>query len=107
MDNKNILKENLNREIREFRKNFQSMKPIDVYNSFYRINFYEEYYMLLMSDFIDEYTQIFSERIVEWLNKFENPLLFLYNEWLSYDGAFSGDWNDMVNFITNLYEEEK
>lgn len=102
-----MLKENLNREIREFRKNFQSMKPIDVYNSFYRINFYEEYYMLLMSDFIDEYTQIFGERIIEWLSKFENPLLFLYNEWLSCDGAFSGDWNDMVNFITNLYEEEK
>lgn len=102
MNEKTILKENLNREIREFRKSFQSMQPVDVYNSFYKINFYEEYYLLLMSDFIDEDTQL-----IEWLSKFANPLAFLYDEWLSCDGAFSGDWNDMVNFITNLYEEEK
>ena len=107
MNGKVIFKENLNREMQDFRQSFNSMQPVDVYNSFYKINFYEEYYMLLMSDFIDEYTQIFSERIVEWLSKFENPLLFLYNEWLSYDGAFSGDWNDMINFITNIYEKEE
>ena len=102
MNNKAILKENLEREIKEFRWSFERMDQKDVYNSFYKINFYEEYYMLLVSDFIDEYTQI-----VEWLSKFENPLAFLYDEWLRSDGAFSGDWNDMMNFITNLYEEEK
>ena len=102
MNNKTILKESLNREIQEFRKSFQSMQPVDVYNSFYKINFYEEYYMLLSSDFIDEYTQL-----IEWLSKLSYPLAFLYNEWLSCDGAFSADWNDMINFITNLYEEEE
>lgn len=102
MNEKAILTENLDKEIIEFRKSFKSMQPVYVYNNFYRITFYEEYYVLLISDFIDNY-----EHLVEWLSKFENPLAFLYDEWLSCDGAFSGDWNDMVNFITNIYEEEE
>ena len=97
MNGKVIFKENLNREMQDFRQSFKSMQPVDVYNSFYKINFYEEYYMLLVSDFIDEYTQI-----LEWLSKLSYPLAFLYDEWLSCDGAFSGDWNDMINFITNM-----
>ena len=102
MNGKVIFKENLNREMQDFRQSFKSMRPVDVYNSFYKINFYEEYYMLLVSDFIDEYTQI-----LEWLSKLSYPLAFLYDEWLSCDGAFSGDWNDMINFITNIYEKEE
>ena len=102
MNGKVIFKENLNREMQDFRQSFKSMQPVDVYNSFYKINFYEEYYMLLVSDFIDEYTQI-----LEWLSKLSYPLAFLYDEWLSCDGAFSGDWNDMINFITNIYEKEE
>ena len=102
MNGKVIFKENLNREMQDFRQSFKSMQPVDVYNSFYKINFYEEYYMLLVSDFIDEYAQI-----LEWLSKLSYPLAFLYDKWLSCDDAFSGDWNDMMNFITNIYEEEK
>ena len=102
MNGKVIFKENLNREIQDFRQSFKSMQPVDVYNSFYKINFYEEYYMLLVSGFIDEYAQI-----LEWLSKLSYPLAFLYDKWLSCDDAFSGDWNDMMNFITNIYEEEK
>ena len=102
MNEKTILKKNLDREMEEFRQGFNSMQPVDVYNSFYKINFYEEYYMLLVSDFIDEYTQI-----LEWLSKLSYPLAFLYSEWLGCDGAFSGDWNDMINFITNIYEKEE
>ena len=102
MNGKVIFKENLNREMQDFRQSFKSMRPVDVYNSFYKINFYEEYYMLLVTDFIDEYAQI-----LEWLSKLSYPLAFLYDKWLSCDGAFSGDWNDMMNFITNIYEEEK
>ena len=102
MNGKVIFKENLNREMQDFRQSFKSMQPVDVYNSSYKINFYEEYYMFLSSDFIDEYTQL-----IEWLSKFENPLEFLYSEWLGCDGAFSGDWNDMINFITNIYEKEE
>ena len=102
MNEKTILKKNLDREMEEFRQGFKSMQPVDVYNSFYKINFYEEYYMLLVSDFIDEYAQI-----LEWLSKLSYPLAFLYDEWLGCDGAFSGDWNDMINFITNIYEKEE
>ena len=102
MNGKVIFKENLNREMQDFRQSFKSMQPVDVYNSFYKINFYEEYYMLLVSGFIDEYAQI-----LEWLSKLSYPLAFLYDKWLSCDDAFSGDWNDMMNFITNIYEEEK
>ena len=102
MNNRTILAKHLDREMQEFRQNFENMQPLDMYKDFYKINFYEEYYMLLSSDFIDNYTQL-----VEWLSKFENPLAFLYDEWLGCDGAFSGDWDDMVNFITNIYEEEE
>ena len=102
MNGKVIFKENLKREMQDFRQSFKSMQPVDVYNSFYKINFYEEYYMLLASNFIDEYAQI-----LEWLSKLSYPLAFLYDEWLGCDGAFSEDWNDMINFITNIYEKEE
>ena len=102
MKEKTTFKKNLDREMEEFRRGFNGMQPVDVYNNSYKINFYEEYYMLLGSDFIDEYTQL-----IEWLSKFSYPLAFLYGEWLSCNGAFSEDWNDMINFITNVYDEEK
>lgn len=103
MDKKTVLQENLDREIRSFRRSFERMKPEEVYESFYKINFYEEYYALLTSDFIDNYAQL-----VDWLSKRSYPLAFLYDEWLRCDGAFSCDWNDMVDFMVNLmdYEEE-
>lgn len=101
MDKKTVLQENLDREIKSFRRSFERMKPAEVYECFYKINFFEEYYALLISDFIDSYVQL-----EEWLSVHSYPLAFLYDEWLRCDGAFSGDWNDMVNFMTNLYEEE-
>ena len=50
MNTRTIFRENLNREIREFRKSFQNVQPTGVYNSFYKINFYEEYYLLLIDE---------------------------------------------------------
>lgn len=102
MNNKAMLKENLNNEFKSFRRSFERMEPKDVYDSFYKINFYEEYYALLSSDFIDNY-----DLLVDWLSKHSYPLAFLYNEWLSCDGAFSGDWDDMIDFMTTVYEEEE
>ena len=102
MDKKTVLEENLDNEMKSFKRSFERMKPEEVYESFYKISFYEEYYALLTSDFIDNY-----EQLVEWLSVHSYPLAFLYDEWLSCDGAFSGDWNDMINFITNIYEEEE
>ena len=37
MNGKVIFKENLNREMQDFRQSFKSMQPVDVYNSFYKI----------------------------------------------------------------------
>ena len=103
MDKKTVLQENLDREIKSFRRSFERMKPADVYKCFYKIHFFEEYYELLISDFIETYIQL-----VGWLSKRSYPLAFLYDEWLCCDGAFSGDWNDMVDFMINVmdYEEE-
>ena len=103
MDKKAVLQENLDREIRSFRRSFERMKPADVYKCFYKIHFFEEYYELLISDFIESY-----KHLEEWLSVHSYPLAFLYDEWLCCDGAFSGDWNDMVNFMINVmdYEEE-
>lgn len=48
MDKKTVLQENLDREIKSFRRSFERMKPADVYKCFYKINFFEEYYELLI-----------------------------------------------------------
>lgn len=102
MNYKNILVEKLERERNEFKQKYSDMQPLQVYKSWYKITFYEEYYGMLTSDFIDRHDY---EDIIKWLCGFENPLEFLYDEWLAYDSAFSGYYDDMWIWIRDLYDE--
>lgn len=96
------IKEKLNQEMAEFKKSYQNMTPTQIYNDWYIIGFKEEYYEMLMSNFIDWDDYPF---IAKWLCEFEQPLQFLYTEWLSYDGAFNHDWDMMFDFIEEVYRD--
>lgn len=97
-----ILHETLTNEMMDFRKSYESMSPTQVYNDWYIIGFKEEYYEMLMCDYVDwdDY-----EHIAKWLCGFKCPLQFLYDEWLSADGALDHDWNAMFDFIEEVYRD--
>ena len=106
----NTLKEKLYNEMQKFKSTYETMTPTQIYNDWYIICFYESYYEMLI-----HYTQVNEiQDILDWLNTYENPLGFLYSEWLSCDGAFCGLWDDMIAWLQDLkcdveensYEEE-
>lgn len=92
----------LDAEITEFRKSYEDKTKKEIYNDWYVINFYENYYELLVNNICDIKTDV-----VRWLNSFRRPLAFLYDEWLSCDDCFSERWDDMVDWIENLYRYQK
>lgn len=92
----------LDAEITEFRKSYEDKTKKEIYNDWYVINFYESYYELLVNNICDIKTDV-----VRWLNSFRRPLAFLYDEWLSCDDCFSERWDDMVDWIENLYRYQK
>lgn len=91
----------IDNEIKEFRENYASF-PETAYGDYYTIFFIESYYNMFASiaDKIDE-------DVICWLNKHKNPLDFLYGKWLSCDGNFSESWDDMSNWVEQLFNEEK
>ena len=89
------LKQKLNNEMQEFKNTYETMTPMQVYNDWYMISFYESYYEML-AYYIDEDLE---KDILEWLNTYNNPLAFLYGEWLSSDGAFCMFWDDMIAWL--------
>ena len=97
------LVEKLNKEIEEFRYSYKNMTYTQVYNDWYTIGFYESYFDLLTSGFIDDRIK---EETVKWLLSKEKPLAFLYSEWLGCDDPGSLDWNDMLICLENLCDEE-
>ena len=78
----------LDAEITEFRKSYEDKTKKEIYNDWYVINFYENYYELLVNNICDIKTDV-----VRWLNSFRRPLAFLYDEWLSCDDCFSECWD--------------
>lgn len=104
MNYENIFYENLTKEMDNFKATYNNMEAIQIYNDWYIIGFYESYYELFMSDFL-EYKDY--EDLYKWLSGFEHPLQFLYNEWLSSDGAFNHNWDMMVDFVETVYKEKQ
>lgn len=101
----NTLQQKLNAEMAEFKKTYETMTPTQIYNDWYIIGFYEAYYELLLYINDNEDTYCGSQEILDWLNTFKNPFGFLYSEWLSADGALSYDWDDMFDFIEEVYKD--
>lgn len=98
------LRENLKKEIAEFKQEYEKKEPMQVYNDWYHIAFYEAYCAMLASDYIDNRCD---DDLLGWLSEKEKPLGFLYAEWLSCDGELSLDWDDMLDWLESEYEREK
>ena len=101
----NALKQKLDNEIQEFKKTYETMTLTQVYNDWYIIMFYESYYEFLTYLIEDEYSGYNSKDILKWLDTFENPLGFLYSEWLSCDGAFCMLYDDMIAWLADLMDD--
>lgn len=97
------LTEKLDKEIEEFHYSYKNMTYVQIYNDWYIIGFYESYFDLLTSGFIDDRIK---EETVKWLLDKEKPLAFLYSEWLRCDDPGSLDWDDMLSWLENLCDEE-
>jgi len=104
MDVYNKLSLKIDAEIEDFRKETESQHPKEIYEAWYRIGFYEEYYEMLACDFTEEN---FSEDEVAWLLKNDKPLGFLYGVWLDCDGAFDHSWDAMADWIHLIYSERE
>lgn len=99
----NTLAQKLNNEMAEFKAIYETMTPTQVYNDWYVIGFYESYYEML--SYYIEVEQ--NEDILEWLGAYENPLGFLYSEWLFCDGALCLLWDDMIAWLQDLKDEKE
>lgn len=95
------LREKLDKEMQEFKNEYLPMAPTEVYNDWYIIMFYESYYEMLVY-YIEENL---NEDIIEWLNTYDNPIGFLYCEWVSCDGSFCMLWDDMVAWLQDLKDD--
>ena len=102
MNYQDILVEKINKEREVFKHEYAEAQGCQVYEDWYVIGFYESYYEMLTSDFV-EYD--IYEDMIKWLSDFEEPLSFLYCEWLSCDGHMSHGWDDMLSWLHELYEE--
>ena len=100
----NTLKQKLDNEMHAFKKTYETMETIQTYNDWYIIMFHESCYEFLTYLIENEHCYN-SDNILRWLNIFENPLGFLYSEWLSCDNAFSLSWDDMFIWLMDLMVE--
>lgn len=82
-----------------FRAMMCAMKPEELYDAWYKVNFYESYHELLTSK-----EMLRHPKLIKWLNKFELPIEQLYIEWCCCDAHFSGLWDDMIDWLRETYE---
>ena len=98
-----LLQEKIKKEIERFRDSYSKLDFKKVYNDYYKISFFESYYEMISTNFID--IECF-ENEIKWLSSKAEPLEFLYDEWLNGDSAFSFNWDKMFDFIKDLYYEK-
>ena len=95
-------------EVEEFRKRMTNESPEYVYSACEKVCFIETLYdMLFCTNIASDAKENISFDAIKWLNKQKNPLEFLYGKWLSCGGNFSESWEDMSNWVKQLFNEEK
>ena len=96
-----IFIENLETEIRNFRKSYDNMSSAHAYNDWYIIGFCESYFDLFMSGYAeyDDYKEIY-----KWLSEIKSPLGYLYDVWICGDAAFNHNWDMMWDFVETEYK---
>ena len=103
MNTKELLKQKLDNEYSKFMTNTLKLEPMQIYNDWYVIMFYETYYeFIVYCCDTDEYGL---DEVIVWLNTFKNPLDYLYNEWLDCDRHWSLRWDDLCEWLKDLYYE--
>lgn len=105
MDSYDKLMGLLEKEMQAFEDSYKSMTTTQVYNDWYIIGFYNEYFDMLTTGISGQLW--LDDSIIAWLANKEQPLNFLYDKWMSCDGSFSHDWEEMLDWVNLVYGEEK
>ena len=89
----------LSDEYEEFRKDELSKSKEEIFDDASRINFYFEVYnyFLECGELDEEVTKLLSSK--------DEPMSFLWDEYLSMDGASIGTWDDMDEFLINVRDD--
>lgn len=98
-----ILCEKMDAEMTAFRKSYEKMSAIQIYNDWYIIGVKEEFYEMLKSGFIDN--QEFEEELA-WLAEMDAPIQYMYDYWMDCDdGAFNHNWEFLLDLVCDAYYE--
>lgn len=92
-------------EMEDFKSHYAGLTPLAVYNDAYKINFYESFKNLLCNDYVGE--NEYNVDILSWLADKGSPIGFLHETYMSSDCEMSYDWDDMMEWIKDVYFEEK
>ena len=89
----------LSDEYEEFRKVELVKSKEEIFDGASRINFYFEVYnyFLECGELDEEVTKLLSSK--------DEPMAFLWNEYLSMDGTSIGTWDDMDEFLINVRDD--
>ena len=89
----------LSDEYEEFKKEELSKSKDEIFDDASRINFYFEVYnyFLECGELDEEVTKLLSSK--------DEPMSFLWDEYLSMDGASIGTWDDMDEFLINVRDD--
>ena len=90
MNKYKILINHVDQELKEFKEIELLKSKEEIFQDYYKIHFFEMYAEFFKNAVYDYY---------ELLLKIKYPLSFLYSEWLSSDGYFSEDWDDLKDFL--------
>ena len=89
----------LSDEYEEFRKDELSKSKEEIFDDASRINFYFEVYNYFLE------CRELDEEVTKLLSSKDEPMSFLWDEYLSMDGASIGTWDDMDEFLINVRDD--
>ena len=89
----------LSDEYEEFKKEELSKSKDEIFDDASRINFYFEVYNYFL-----ECGEL-DEEVTKFLSSKDEPMSFLWDEYLSMDGASIGTWDDMDEFLINVRDD--
>jgi len=105
----NILATKVYTEFAQFKTNTLNCTKEEIFRKCYEINAKESYQDFLAGGIgfdTDEEKKRRKKELIIWLIEKDNLLDFIYDEWLSFDGAYSEDWDNLYDVICTIYDEE-
>ena len=89
-----------NRE--EFRCRMMQLSNKELYDNAYKIMVVESFAEMFCSAWLEGLD--FLEEPLKYFNQFDNVLEYVYLEWLSTDEYFTESWDEMAEWLYNLYK---